>query len=273
MEVKSRDRARVAFINIVLVESSLCARTIIPISLIDIAFFCANPESRRFVVRKVEGSYGHFACLVMSSVNELKGFLYINKIISQKSDWRPTRHVLEVVQAYLQANCRRFHPYCSLSDCAHFVSQPSALHKLGAYGQQLIMVFSEQGGASIVYPKVIFDLNMSHQKWDWNETVKMWLKEHQTTSRISMLHIDGELVHWLGNGAQTRHAPAYVDSIQRQCHQAHSELLDSCCRTQHLVPDTEVHRLIKQKLNTMHIAKKIITFGDQSISVIDRFLP
>ena len=162
--MKSHDRARVALINIILVEASLCTRTIIPISLIDIAFFCANPESCRFVVGKVEGSYGHFARLVMSSVNELKGFLYIYKIIYKRKVTRDQCYVLEVVQAYQRANCRRYHPYCSLSDCAHSVSQPSALHKPGVCGQQLIMVFSEQGGASIVYPKAIFDLNMSHQK-------------------------------------------------------------------------------------------------------------
>jgi hypothetical protein len=60
-----------AFINVVLVEASLCTRTIIPVSLIDIAFFCSDPESRRFIVGKVEGSYGYFARLVMASVNEL----------------------------------------------------------------------------------------------------------------------------------------------------------------------------------------------------------
>jgi len=69
----------VAFVNIVLVEASLCTRTIIPVGLIDIAFFCTNPESRRFIVGKIEGSYSYFAGLVMSSVNELKGFLRINK--------------------------------------------------------------------------------------------------------------------------------------------------------------------------------------------------
>ena len=159
--MESHDRTRVAFINIVLVEASLCTRTIIPISLVDIAFFCANPEGRRFVVGKVESSYGHFACLIMSSVNKLKGFLYI---YLKKDDWRVTRNVLEVVQAYLQANCRRYHLYCSLWDCAHSVSQPSASHKLGVYDQQQIVAFLEQGDASIVYPKAIFDLNTSHQK-------------------------------------------------------------------------------------------------------------
>ena len=77
MEIKSHDRARVAFVNVILVESSLGTCTVIPISLIDVAFFGTNPESRRFIVGEVEGSYGHFPCLVMSSVNELERLLYI----------------------------------------------------------------------------------------------------------------------------------------------------------------------------------------------------
>ena len=78
MEVKPHDRARVAFVNIILIEASFCTRTIIPISLINIAFFCTNPERGRLIVREVEGSYSYFACLVMPGVNELKGFLYVN---------------------------------------------------------------------------------------------------------------------------------------------------------------------------------------------------
>jgi hypothetical protein len=162
--MKSHDRARVAFVNIILVEASLGTGTIIPIGLVHVAFFCTNPESRCFIVRKVEGSYGYFACLVMAGMNELKGFLYIHINYHLKSSGLRISHVLEAVQAYPQANCRQCHPYCSLSNCAHSVSQPFALHRPGGYGQQLIMVFSEQGGASIVYPKAIFGLNMSRQK-------------------------------------------------------------------------------------------------------------
>ena len=64
-----------------------------------------QPRKSSFHWRKVEDSYTHFTRLVMSGVNELKGFLL---------------YVLNT---------------CSLSDCPHSesqaVSQPSELHRLG----------------------------------------------------------------------------------------------------------------------------------------------
>lgn len=69
------DGPRVAFVDIVLVESSFGAGAVVAVGLVDIAFFGADPESGGLVVGEVERRNGYFPCLVVACVDQLEGFL------------------------------------------------------------------------------------------------------------------------------------------------------------------------------------------------------
>ena len=75
MEMHPHDRPRVTLVDVVLVQTCLRPRAVVPICLIHVAFFSTNPERRRFVVREVERRDRNLARLVVSGVNELQRFL------------------------------------------------------------------------------------------------------------------------------------------------------------------------------------------------------
>ena len=75
MEVQTHHGTTVALVDIVLVQTSLCPSTIIPMSLVDVAFLCTDQESRRFVVWEVECGDGYLPGFVVASVDEFQRFL------------------------------------------------------------------------------------------------------------------------------------------------------------------------------------------------------
>jgi len=75
VEVESEDGPKVTFVDVVWVEACLRTCAVVPIGLIDIAFFGANPEGGGFIRWEVEGSDGYLACFVMTMMHELQSFL------------------------------------------------------------------------------------------------------------------------------------------------------------------------------------------------------
>lgn len=59
-----------AFVDIVLVETGFCTRTVVSVRLVDVTFFCPNPEGCGFVIWEVEGRDGDFAGFVVACVDE-----------------------------------------------------------------------------------------------------------------------------------------------------------------------------------------------------------
>lgn len=74
--MQSHDRTCVSLVHIVLVQPSFGASTVIPVGLVDIAFFRPDPKRRRLVVREIKRRNGDFARLVVAGVHKLKRFLY-----------------------------------------------------------------------------------------------------------------------------------------------------------------------------------------------------
>src|SRR5882762_3302511 len=71
-----------ALVNIILVEARFSASTVISISLINIAFFRPNPECGRFVVGEVKCRDRHLARFIVTSMDQLEGFLKQNTWIA-----------------------------------------------------------------------------------------------------------------------------------------------------------------------------------------------
>lgn len=72
-------------IDIVLIQSCLRARAVVPIRLIYIALFRTDPKRGRFVIREVERCDGDLAGLIMTCMIELEGFLCTYNIQSLKN--------------------------------------------------------------------------------------------------------------------------------------------------------------------------------------------
>ena len=64
-----------SLVHIVLVEARLGAGPIVPVGLVHIAFFRADPERRGLIVREVERRNCYFSRLVMSGMDKLERFL------------------------------------------------------------------------------------------------------------------------------------------------------------------------------------------------------
>ena len=75
MEVQTHDGTGVTLVNVVLIQASFRPSTIIPVGLVNVAFFRTNQESRRFVVRKIERSDGYLPGFVVTSMDEFQRFL------------------------------------------------------------------------------------------------------------------------------------------------------------------------------------------------------
>ena len=89
-----------ALVHVVLVQTSLGTRTIVPVGLIDVALLGPNPERCRFVIREVQCRDRDFARLIMASVDELERFLSLLAIsrtsrgcILRSTDLRLSEHV------------------------------------------------------------------------------------------------------------------------------------------------------------------------------------
>ena len=80
--------------------------------LVNVAFFCADQESRRFVVWEIKCGDGHLPGFVVTGVDEFQRFL---KNAENKHKWknRTSQNIPEAEPAYLLANCRPVHLYCS----------------------------------------------------------------------------------------------------------------------------------------------------------------
>ena len=75
MEVQTHDGSTVAFVDVVLIQTSFCPSTIISVGLVNVALFCTDQESRRFVVWEIERGDGNLSSFVVTSVDKLQGFL------------------------------------------------------------------------------------------------------------------------------------------------------------------------------------------------------
>ena len=59
-------------VDIVLIQAGFRPSTVIPMGLVNIAFFCSDHEGRRFIVREIERGDGNFPCFVVTGVDELQ---------------------------------------------------------------------------------------------------------------------------------------------------------------------------------------------------------
>ena len=75
MEVQTHDWPTVALVDVVLVQTGFRPSTIIPVGLVNVAFFRTDQESRCFVVWEVKCGDGYLPCFVVTSVDEFQGFL------------------------------------------------------------------------------------------------------------------------------------------------------------------------------------------------------
>jgi len=74
----------VAFVHIILVEAGFGACTVVSVGLIDVAFFCTNPECRSLIIREVKSGDCYFSCFVVASMNELKSFLFDKQSVPER---------------------------------------------------------------------------------------------------------------------------------------------------------------------------------------------
>jgi hypothetical protein len=96
--------------------------------------------------------------------------------------------------------------------------------------------------------------------------VKTWRRVHPTAYKISFC-IGVKNINWPENGRQIQDVREGANSTLPRCHQAHLVRLDFCYMRQHSVRDT--NNKIQWQANWHGNNKD--TFGDQSMSVIDRF--
>lgn len=66
VEIESHDWAGVAFVNVILVKTSFRSCAVVTVCLVNISLFGADPESRGFVVGKIESCDCNFASLVVT---------------------------------------------------------------------------------------------------------------------------------------------------------------------------------------------------------------
>jgi len=78
MEVKSHYGTCMAFIDVVLVETSFCPSTVVSVGLIYIALLSAYPEGCGFIVREIECCDCNFTGFVVSRMNKFERFLTRN---------------------------------------------------------------------------------------------------------------------------------------------------------------------------------------------------
>ena len=73
--MQAHDRPCVALVDVVLIQASFSSCSVIPVRLVNIAFFRSNHKRGCLVVREVERGNGHLPGFVVTGVDELKGFL------------------------------------------------------------------------------------------------------------------------------------------------------------------------------------------------------
>jgi hypothetical protein len=75
VKVEAGDRPGVAAVQVVLVEAGLRAGAVVPVGLVDVTLFGADPERRRLVVGKVDRSDRNLVRLRMGWVSEVERLL------------------------------------------------------------------------------------------------------------------------------------------------------------------------------------------------------
>jgi hypothetical protein len=75
MEVQTHDGSTVTLVDVILVQPSFRPSTIISMGLVNVALFCTDQESRRFVVWEIKCGDGYFPGFVVTRVDEFQGFL------------------------------------------------------------------------------------------------------------------------------------------------------------------------------------------------------
>ena len=76
MEVQTHDGTGVTLVDIVLIQASFRPGTIIPMGLVNIAFFCPNQEGSGFIVWKIKRSDRYLPGFVVTGVDEFQRFLH-----------------------------------------------------------------------------------------------------------------------------------------------------------------------------------------------------
>ena len=163
MEVDTGYRSSVTAIDVVRsrVETSLGRSPIIPVGLVDRAFFGSNPKCGSLIVGKVEACDGDFVCFVVRWDGECKGFLFECQWLSDRlSVFDPP----EAERAYRRPSCRPDHLYCLISGCWRFACQQSSSSKLGTCDQRPIKAFSRLVNASRECPTAALDQSMTRQR-------------------------------------------------------------------------------------------------------------
>jgi hypothetical protein len=82
----------VTLVDVVLIETGFRPRTVIPMGLVNIAFFSSNHEGRGFVVREIKRGNGNLPCFVMPSVDEFERFLLRGKTSRPVKQQGVTKH-------------------------------------------------------------------------------------------------------------------------------------------------------------------------------------
>lgn len=73
--MESHDRARVAFVHIVLIQPCLSPSAIITVGLVYVSLFCSNPKGSGLVVWEIKRRDGHLSGFIMTGMNKLERFL------------------------------------------------------------------------------------------------------------------------------------------------------------------------------------------------------
>jgi len=76
--MQPRHRSCMTLVDILLIETCFGSCSIVSIGLVDVSFFCSDPEGGGFVVGEVEGGDGYFVGFgVCGGVEEGESFLKI----------------------------------------------------------------------------------------------------------------------------------------------------------------------------------------------------
>jgi hypothetical protein len=75
MEVQTHDRSTVTLVDVILVQPGFRPGTIISMGLVNVALFCTDQESCRFVIWEIKCGDGYFPGFVVTRVDEFQGFL------------------------------------------------------------------------------------------------------------------------------------------------------------------------------------------------------
>lgn len=124
--MKSHDRTRVALVDVILVQAGFGTSAVVSVSLIDVAFFCPNPECGGFVVGKVKRGDCYFTRFIVTSMYQLECFLEQEPLISVNYGYYATNLRLREHVYQPTADC----PICTACDQIMSVLRSYHLHRI-----------------------------------------------------------------------------------------------------------------------------------------------